>query len=131
MFKFTFKQQVLTGFGISLLFVLISAVTSYLSIRSMDSDSSWESHTYDVIDHAQNLEVRILNAETGIRGFVLTQRPRYLDPYNKNANRIMPEIKELQHLTIDNISQQERLDSLEIYANMKIHDMHRVDRKQR
>jgi CheY-like chemotaxis protein/CHASE3 domain sensor protein len=126
MFKFTFKQQVLTGFGISLLFVLISAVTSYLSIRSMDSDSSWESHTYDVIDHAQNLEVRILNAETGIRGFVLTQRPRYLDPYNKNASRIMPEIKELQHLTIDNISQQERLDSLEIYANMKIHDMQEI-----
>lgn len=123
MFKLTFKQQVLTGFGISLLFVLISAITSYFSIQSMDNDSSWESHTYEVIDHAQNLEVKILNAETGLRGYVLTQRPQYLDPYSKNANKVLPEIKQLQFLTKDNLEQQQRLDSLEFYANQKMRDM--------
>lgn len=126
MFKLTFKQQVLTGFGISLLFVLISAITSYLSIQSMENDSSWESHTYEVIDHAQNLEVKLLNAETGLRGYILTQRPKYMDPYNKNANRILPAIKELQHLTADNIAQQDRLDSLEFYANQKMRDMQEI-----
>ena len=126
MFKLTFKQQVLTGFGVSLLFVLISALTSYLSIQSMDSDSSWESHTYEVIDHAQNLEVRLLNAETGLRGYILTQRAQYLDPYTKNVNKIMPEIKQLEFLTKDNLIQQERLDSLEFYANQKMHDMQQI-----
>lgn len=126
MFKLTFKQQVFTGFAISLLFVLLSAITSYLSVQSMESDSSWESHTYEVIDHAQNLEVKLLNAETGLRGYILTQRSKYLDPYNKNANRILPAIKELQHLTIDNLSQQERLDSLEFYANQKLADMQEI-----
>jgi len=126
MFKFTFKQQVLTGFGISLLFVLISALTSYLSIQSMAKDSSWESHTYEVIDHAQSLEEKLLNAETGLRGFILTQRPKYLDPYSKNANKILPAIKDLQRLTKDNMPQQERLDSLEFYANQKLRDMQEI-----
>jgi CheY-like chemotaxis protein/signal transduction histidine kinase/CHASE3 domain sensor protein len=126
MFKLTFKQQVLTGFGISLLFVLISAITSYLSIQSMDKDSSWESHTYDVIDHAQNLEVKLLNAETGLRGYILTQRAKYLDPYTKNANQLLPQIKQLDFLTKDNLVQQERLDSLEFYANQKIRDMQEI-----
>jgi len=126
MFKLTFKQQVLTGFGISLLFVLISAITSYLSIQSMDNDSTWESHTYEVIDHAQNLEVKLLNAETGLRGYVLTQRHNYLDPYTKNANQVLPAIKQLELLTNDNPVQQERLDSLEFYANQKVRDMQEI-----
>ena len=102
MLKLTFRQQVVAGFTISLLFVLISAVTSYYSIRSLNEDSAWESHTYQVIDHAQNLEVKLLNSETGLRGYVLTQKSNYLDPYNKNAGKIMPEIKELERLTKDN-----------------------------
>jgi len=126
MFKLTFKQQVLTGFGISLLFVLISAITSYFSIQSMDTDSSWESHTYEVIDNAQNLELKLLNAETGLRGYILTQRPAYLDPFTKNANKVLPEIKQLQFLTKDNLEQQQRLDSLEFYANQKIRDMQEI-----
>ncbi|MET1056318.1 MAG: response regulator [Pedobacter sp.] len=126
MFKYTFRQQVIVGFTLTLLFVLISAITSYMSIKSMNDDSDWESHTYDVIDHAQNLEVRILNAETGLRGFVLTQRPQYLNPFNQNVNRIMPLVKELQRLTVDNMVQQERLDSLEFYAGQKITDMQEI-----
>jgi len=126
MLKLTFRQQVVAGFTISLLFVIISAVTSYYSIRSLNEDSAWESHTYQVIDHAQNLEVKLLNSETGLRGYVLTQKSNYLDPYNKNAGKIMPEIKELERLTKDNFSQQERLDSLEIYANQKLRDMQEI-----
>jgi CheY-like chemotaxis protein/CHASE3 domain sensor protein len=126
MFKYTFRQQVVLGFSLSLFFVLVSAITSYMSIQSMNDDSSWESHTYDVIDHAQNLEVRILNAETGLRGYVLTQRSQYLQPYNQNVNKIQPLVKELQRLTADNLSQQERMDSLSFYTNQKIRDMQEI-----
>jgi len=126
MAKFTFKQQVVLGFTLSLLFVLISAITSYLSIQSMNTDSTWESHTYEVIDHARNLEVKLLNAETGMRGYILTQRANYLAPYTNNVDKIIPEIRKLQHLTIDNPIQQERLDSLDILANAKVKHMHEV-----
>lgn len=123
MFKLTFKQQVLTGFIISLLFVLLSAVTSYYSIKLMDEDSKWENHTYDVIDVAQDIELKVLNAETSLRGYIITQRSQYLEFYNKNINQILPKIKKMQKLTVDNPIQQQRLDSLEFYAVQKIRDM--------
>jgi CHASE3 domain sensor protein len=50
MLKLTFKQQVLTGFTVSLLFVLVSAVTSYLSVEKLNEDTKWQGHTYEVID---------------------------------------------------------------------------------
>ena len=123
MFKLTFKQQVLTGFVISLLFVLLSAVTSYYSIKLMDEDSKWENHTYDVIDVAQDIELKVLNAETSLRGYIITQRSQYLEFYNKNIHQILPKIKKMQKLTADNPIQQQRLDSLEFYAVQKIRDM--------
>jgi CheY-like chemotaxis protein/signal transduction histidine kinase/CHASE3 domain sensor protein len=94
----------------------------------MNDDSSWESHTYEVIDHAQNLEVMLLNSETGLRGFILTQRSKYLDPYNKNVNKVQPLIREIRRLTIDNPVQQDRVDSLEFYANQKLLDMREIIR---
>ncbi|MDO7744603.1 MAG: CHASE3 domain-containing protein, partial [Pedobacter sp.] len=126
MFKLTFKQQVLAGFTISLIFVLVSAITSYKSVDSMNEDSAWENHTYEVIDVAQELEVVLLNAETGLRGFILTQRSNYMEPYNANANKVLPKVKQLQKLTIDNPSQQAKLDSLEIYAVQKMRDMEEI-----
>ncbi len=94
----------------------------------MDTDSSWENHTYEVIDVAQDIEVKMLDAETGMRGFILTQNSFYLDPYNKNAIKIIPQIKHLKRLTIDNPIQQERIDSLEIYAQQKLSDMREIIR---
>lgn len=123
MFKLTFKQQVLTGFVISLLFVLLSAVTSYYSIGLMNEDSKWENHTYDVIDVAQDVELKLLNSETSLRGYIITQRLEYLETYTKNIHQIIPKVKEMQKLTVDNLSQQRRLDSLEFYSAQKVKDM--------
>lgn len=123
MFKLTFKQQVLTGFVISLLFVLLSAVTSYYSIELMNEDAKWENHTYDVIDVAQDIELKVLNSETSLRGYIITQRSQYLETYTKNIHQILPKVKEMQRLTVDNPGQQQRLDSLEFYSAQKIKDM--------
>ncbi|MBB5635992.1 CheY-like chemotaxis protein/signal transduction histidine kinase/CHASE3 domain sensor protein [Pedobacter cryoconitis] len=123
MFKLTFKQQVLTGFVISLLFVLISAVTSYISIQLMNEDARWENHTYDVIDVAQEIELKLLNSETSLRGYIITQRAEYLDTYTKNIHQIIPKVKEIQRMTTDNPDQQQRLDSLELYSAQKVKDM--------
>ncbi|RZM28106.1 MAG: response regulator [Pedobacter sp.] len=123
MFKLTFKQQVLTGFAVSLAFVLISAITSFFSVRSVADDAKWQSHTYEVINKTERLELSLLNAETGLRGFILTQRPKYLDPYTQNVGKIAPGIKELKLLVADNPKQVQRFDSLELFANAKLADM--------
>ena len=123
MLKLTFKQQVLTGFAISLLFVLISAITSTISIRMVNEDSVWENHTYDMIDIAQDIESKLLNSETSLKGYIITQRNEYLDTYTKNVHQILPKVREMQKLMVDNPDQEQRLDSLEFYTEQKVKDM--------
>lgn len=126
MFKLTFKQQVLTGFAISLLFVLVSAVTSYFSIRSVDIDSDWENHTYDFIDRAERLEVKLLNAETGLRGFILTGDKKYLQPYEENIGQIDSTMEDLRRMSEDNTSDDAQLDSVQLYSTELVRDMRKT-----
>ncbi len=126
MFKLSFKQQVLTGFTVSLTFVLISAISSYLSIRKLNNDANWRAHTYEVIDKIRETEVFVLNSGTGFRGYVLTQKERYLNPYTQNVVKISPTIRELKELVSDNPAQLIRADTLIHYANLKIADMEHI-----
>lgn len=126
MIKLSFKQQVLTGFAVSLLFVLFSAVTSYLSIESFDKDSNWENHTYEVMLLTQKVELQMINAESGLRGYVLTQNQKYLPTYSNNIDLVMTTIHELKQLVIDNPIQVNRVDSLEIYAERRVGTMKEI-----
>lgn len=126
MFKLTFKQQVLTGFTVSLLFVLVSAITSYFSIDKLNSDTKWQSHTYDVISLVKDVEAQVLNSETGIRGFILAGKPAYLAPYKQNSIKILPTINELKQTVSDNSAQEVLIDSLDHYAHEKVDEMKSV-----
>lgn len=128
MFKLTFKQQVLTGFAVSLLFVLVSAITSYFSINKLNSDTRWQSHTYEVISLVKDVEFTVLNSETGIRGYILADSKAYLAPYKKNAEKILPTIQELKKATAASSGQRILIDSLDHYAHEKVDEMKEVIR---
>ncbi|MES2829587.1 MAG: response regulator [Bacteroidota bacterium] len=126
MIKLSFKQQVLTGFAVSLLFVLVSAITSYFSIKALIDDAAIQSHTHEVINLTQKVETHVLNSETALRGFILTQKADFLAPYNTNVNKISPSIGELKILVSDNPRQYLRIDTLNTLANEKLADMQEV-----
>jgi CheY-like chemotaxis protein/signal transduction histidine kinase len=126
MFKLSFKQQVLTGFAVSLIFVFISALFSYLSIKSLNESSSWVEHTYEVINTAEKTKTELINAETGLRGYIITQKESYKNPYNKSIDNIESKIQGLKDLVSDNPPQRKRADSLYFYAMLKVKDMKEI-----
>lgn len=119
MFKFNFKQQVRVGFVVSLIFVLVSAITSYFSVKSLERDSSWQNHTYQVINASERISLTLTTAESSIRGYILSQREVYLAPYQKNTELARTSIKDLRNLVKDNPIQVKRTDSIERYLNLK------------
>lgn len=129
MLKLSFKQQILTGFAVSLIFVFISAIASYLSIKSLNESYTWIDHTQDVTKTAERLEIELLNAETGLRGYVLTEKEYYREPYVKSIDKIMPLVDKLQNLVSDNKVQESRIDSMTIYAGLKTADMKQIMNK--
>ena len=129
MLKLSFKQQILTGFAVSLIFVLVSAIASYLSINSLNESYKWVSHTQEVAKTAERLEIRLLHSEASLRGFLLTERDDYRAPYDENINTILPMVDDLAKLVQDNPEQLVKVDSIRIYAVAKVSDMKQIASK--
>jgi methyl-accepting chemotaxis protein len=55
----------------------------------------------------------LIDQETGLRGYLHTADPRFLEPYNAGQPKFEETIANLRHLTVDNPSQQRRLNALE------------------
>ncbi|QEM11127.1 response regulator [Mucilaginibacter rubeus] len=112
MLKFSFRQQVLAGFVVSIILVLVVGVLSYTSIHQFEEDNVWVDHTQNVIRSSNNLLQHLIDAETGVRGYGATNKKVFLDPYNEALPRIGVDLQELRDLTKDNLVQQTRIDSL-------------------
>ncbi|SOD18284.1 response regulator [Pedobacter xixiisoli] len=129
MLKLSFKQQILTGFTVSLIFALISAIASYLSIKSLNNSYDWISHTQEVAKTAERLEIRLLHTEASLRGFILTERDDYRAPYDENINKILPTVEELIDLVEDNPVQTRKADSIKFYALAKVSELKQIAAK--
>jgi CheY-like chemotaxis protein/CHASE3 domain sensor protein len=120
MLKFSFKQQVFAGFAISVLLVLIVGILSYKSIHQLESDSSMVEHTQKVIKTSTDLLQLMIDAETGMRGYVATDNEVFLDPYKAALPGISTDLEQLRNLIPDNPIQVKRVDSLTIYVNQQL-----------
>ena len=70
-------------------------------------------HTYEVIDTARTLLSDVQDAETGQRGFIITERPDYLEPYRTaEADDPAERIATIRRLTADNEQQTQRITEL-------------------
>ena len=120
MLNTAFKRQVLVGFTITLIFALISAITSCLSVLSTRKSDAWQSHTYEVINKIQDLDLKIVTAETAMRGFMLTGSEDFLHPYTQQVSTIIPAADSLHDLVLDNMKQSRTMDSLAAVVKLKV-----------
>lgn len=101
-----FKRNLLAGFGVSLLLLIVSSVASYNSIINLIDSSKWVNHTYTVIDGLNSCISYLKDAETSQRGYLLTGREDFLKPYQGAYDSVMSKVNELNVLTEDNETQQ-------------------------
>jgi CheY-like chemotaxis protein/CHASE3 domain sensor protein len=112
MLKMSFRSQVLAGFGVSIILVLIVGVLSFQSIKSLEDDTVWVDHTQKVIKTSNNLMQLLIDGETGMRGYGATANKQFLDPYNVAIPRINEHLTQLGEMVADNPLQTKRIDSL-------------------
>ena len=120
MVKFSFRQQVLAGFAVSIILVLIVGILSYKSIHQLESDSDRVEHTEKVIETSSNLLQLMIDAETGMRGFVATNKVVFLDPYSAALPGITRDVDQLKMFSSQNQSQTQRVDSLVSFVNLQL-----------
>ena len=101
------------GLILPLVLVGIPAVLAYRAEGEVKDSFRWVTHTLEVERAVQSLVNSLVDAETGQRGFLLTRRAVYLEPYDSGRSRIAQQFTEVRNLTADNPEQQRRLDEVE------------------
>jgi signal transduction histidine kinase/CheY-like chemotaxis protein/CHASE3 domain sensor protein len=110
--KLSLKRNLLVGFGISLLILIISSIASYISITNLLKSADLVNHTNTVVQKLEQTISEMKDAETGQRGFLLTGMDAFLEPYNGSYQQTSTLIDEIRKLTEDNPVQQDNINKL-------------------
>lgn len=119
-----YKRNIRLGFGISLIVLILSSAASYYSIQNLLDSEKWVNHTTKVISQLDYVLSKLKDAETGQRGYLLTNDTAFLQPYNGTREVVTATVDSVRGLTADNAEQQQdfpKLDSL-IALKMKLVD---------
>ena len=91
----------------ALVFIIVIGVISInvtLAIKTIDQLSKTQkglTNTGEVILSLDKLHILVLSAETGQRGYLLTENKDYLAPYQEAISQVMNQIKEVKKLRLD------------------------------
>ncbi|GBG13056.1 methyl-accepting chemotaxis protein [Novimethylophilus kurashikiensis] len=110
--KISIGVKLWMGFMSILLVLVVVGNTSYHSTIKLTEAAHWREHTYSVLAQLDQLLVKLQDAETGQRGYVITGDEQYLGPYRAALPEIDRIQQTLRRLTTDNPVQQQRLDKL-------------------
>ncbi|MEO6355819.1 MAG: CHASE3 domain-containing protein, partial [Ferruginibacter sp.] len=111
--QLSLKRNLLVGFGISLLILITSSVASYISINNLLKSAALVNHTNTVVQKLEQTLSVMKDAETGQRGFLLTGKDEFLEPYSGSYEQVITLIKDIKILTEDNGIQQEKIAKLD------------------
>ncbi len=101
-------------------FFIISGTAAYQNLQTLLKDNQKIVHSGDVIVALSALLSSAQDAETGQRGYLLTNNESYLAPYNAALESIPGQLNRISNLTSDNAAQQINLAALRphIYAKL-------------
>ncbi|MFN6517818.1 MAG: methyl-accepting chemotaxis protein [Nostoc sp. CreGUA01] len=117
------NQFVMGGFGVILVLTAIGSFISKSATDSLVDSVTLLNHTYSVKFYLKEIEKNLVDAETGQRGFIITNKSDYLQPYNNAINKVKDNIKELTNKVSDNEKQIQNLDGLENSVQEKFQEL--------
>lgn len=100
------------GIGISLLILITSSVASYWSIQNQMNHRESLSQSRRSVTAVKDILVSLLDAETGNRGYQLTGREDFLEPYKRGLREYSKTLVVAESLVGQDENQQQRLTEL-------------------
>jgi CheY-like chemotaxis protein/CHASE3 domain sensor protein len=111
------------GFAAAIVTVVLIAFFGYRSLDNEADSAALTTHTLQVMQRVDGLLSSLKDAETGQRGYLLTNSESYLEPYDTARADIPGEIQELRRLTANNPKQQELLSQIQRFGEQKLSEM--------
>jgi CHASE3 domain sensor protein len=123
MLKAFFSRPALLGALPVVMALLLSGVISFSYNRLLKDYRDAIDHTFEVISAIDNALLRLQDAETGQRGFIITGDDSYLAPFEAGRTVIFKILSDLHELVTDNADQRARITGLRELAESKVNEL--------
>lgn len=114
------KLNIKWGYLVAFLLLILSYFFIFYIISELGRQTEKVKHSYAVINNLESIKTELIDAETGVRGYLLTSEVRFLKPYNTGSKNVAPLFKELTTLTADNTNYKQRLTLLNQLLNQRL-----------
>jgi methyl-accepting chemotaxis protein len=118
--SWTVGKRLVAGFGLSAITLVVIAAFAYFNANGTVENEKWVDHTYLVRGKIASLLTDLVDAETGMRGYIITGEDNYLAPYSAALPGITAKLDDLRQLTAENVSQQQRFATLSTLIDEKL-----------
>ncbi len=115
-------RKLLLVSGVPILAVLILSLVTYKSVQTFSLDEDHLNDVYHVQQASSEFMRLVVDLETGFRGFVLTQKPQFLQPYLAAKQRVLQLGGSLRQMVREVQSQQELIESVRVQVEQLMND---------
>jgi PAS domain S-box-containing protein len=109
----TYSRLLMQLILLPLLALLVLAAGLAYSLNKVETSAAWLDHSDLVVASAYRLVTSILDEETGVRGYLLTRDPSFLEPYNRAEAALPQEFAAIRAKVQDNPEQVANLQRLQ------------------
>ncbi len=114
--KLSFENKLFIVLIVIVFYVLVFSMITFKNNNKFISSNENVNHSQLVLYQSGKVLSLLKDAETGIRGFIITRDSAFLSPYLKAKDSIEYHVQYLRSLTADNKAQQLKVDTLHSIA---------------
>lgn len=120
------SRLIFAGFVVAAAIMLVVGWESYRDTLRVTEAAEAREHSFEIRGLLTDLAARLLDAETGQRGFLLTGNDAYLEPYRSAIKSLDQSLGELKSATADNPYQQKHIPELDQLIEKKLAELQRT-----
>jgi CHASE3 domain sensor protein len=115
-----FEKRVTAHFALASLALLAAGCAALFSLASTIRTAQGVEQTHELLYVLEQILTSITDAETGQRGYLLTGRDQYLEPYESALRRLDTHIAKLDTLAGENSGRKREVDRLLELVNARL-----------
>jgi len=116
----TITKKISLGFAIPIVLIIVVGVLAHQVSTRLATTTDWVEHSMEVEVTMQKALTRMVDAETGARGFFITGVEVFLQPYVGAATDVMKLFDRASELTADNSLQRARVEAARTTATTRL-----------
>jgi CHASE3 domain sensor protein len=115
--------SLIIGAGSAIALLVINVAITSRNIQKLKTYTREISQDYEIIGNLKNVVSLAKDAETGQRGFIITGKAVYLEPYNRASADIEAAVETLDRLTVEDAQQQAQIPELHDRIDRKLNEL--------